>query len=90
MGSVEVHDLGAVIMEHSEIKGFTDQSVENKVRVNENKVLEEKVLRQLDILLNGGVKYDQRCIALGRTKIQEAFMWINRGIFQPTRIDGEL
>lgn len=76
-------------MQHSEIKGFTDQSEENKRLVNENKVLEERVLRQLDELQNGGVKFDQRCVALGRTKIQEAFMWINRGIFQPQRIDIE-
>lgn len=73
-------------MQHSEIKGFTDQSAENKALINENKVLEEQVLRQLDKLANGGVKFDQRCIALGRTQIQQAFMWINRGIFQPQRL----
>lgn len=72
-------------MEHSEIKGFTDQSVRNKELINENKVLEEKVLRQIDKLkmLEG---IDQRHVALAATNIQQAFMWLNRGIFQPTRI----
>jgi len=60
--------------------------------VNENKVLEEKVLRQIDkhtwtANLDG---IDQRAVALARTKIQEAFMWLNRGVFQPQRIEGDL
>lgn len=73
-------------MEHSEIKGFTDQSDRNKALVNRNKELEELVLRQIDVLKNTA-NLDPRCIQLGYTGIQEAFMWLNRGIFQPQRID---
>jgi hypothetical protein len=31
-------------------------------------------------------KYDQRWLAIGRTQLQEAFMSINRAVFQPQRI----
>lgn len=55
--------------------------------VNENKILEEKILRQIDGHAELGAKLDQRAVALARTKIQEAFMWLNRGVFQPERID---
>lgn len=58
--------------------------------VNENKVLEEKILRQIDAHGARGTELDQRAVALARTKIQEAFMWLNRGVFQPQRIEGDL
>lgn len=74
------------------VSGYTAQST-GKVRlVNENKALEEQVLRRLD-LLKGTVgadgetfTIDQRWLAIGRTHIEEAFMAINRAIFQPTRV----
>jgi hypothetical protein len=64
--------------------------------VNENKVLEEKVLRQIDKhtkdpkAVTVADELDQRCVAVARTKIQEAFMWLNRGVFQPKRLEGDL
>jgi hypothetical protein len=58
--------------------------------VNENKVLEEKILRQIDKHVTFGPELDQRAVALARTAIQEAFMWLNRGVFQPSRLDGDL
>ncbi len=75
-------------MQHDEIKGFTDQGARSKELVNENKVLEERILRQID-KLKGEPNLDQRHIALSLTKIQEAFMWMNRGIFQPQRVEIE-
>lgn len=56
--------------------------------VNENKVLEEKVLRQIDahVRNHDSRHIDQRMVALSRTKVQEAFMWLNRSIFQPGRV----
>lgn len=63
---------------------------------------EERLLRKLDdmeaengraILANGGkplpvgqMPYDPRWIAIGRTHLQEAFMFINRAVFQPARV----
>lgn len=72
-------------MENSEIAGFTDQSERNKAWVNANKVAEENILRMLDILKDTP-DLDQRCVAEARTCIQTGFMWMNRAIFQPTRI----
>lgn len=58
--------------------------------VNENKVLEEKVLRQIEAHKQRGAELDQRCVALAFTAIQDAFMWLNRGVFQPERLMGDL
>jgi len=53
--------------------------------VNENKILEEKVLRQIDQHhFNSSV--DGRAVAIARTKIEEGFMWLNRAVFQPSRV----
>jgi len=68
------------------VKGYVNQSDKNVSLVNENKVLEERVLRQIDTIRSGGSDYDQRMVAIANTKIQEAFMWLNRAVFQPTRI----
>lgn len=74
------------------VSGYTAQS-SGKVRlVNENKELEETILRRLDSLkattaVDGqDVTIDQRWLAIGRTHIEEAFMAINRAVFQPTRV----
>lgn len=74
------------------VSGYTAQS-SGKVRlVNENKELEETILRRLDLLkattaVDGqDVTIDQRWLAIGRTHIEEAFMAINRAVFQPPRV----
>lgn len=67
------------------VYGYSAQSDDKVALVNENKILEERVLRQLDKLtLDHSV--DQRMVQLGRTNIQQAFMWINRAVFQPGRV----
>lgn len=58
--------------------------------VNENKRLEEMVLRQIEAHKARGSELDQRCVALAFTAIQDAFMWLNRGVFQPERLTGDL
>ncbi len=50
-------------------------------------VMEEAVLTALDGLESEGEKYDQRSVSLARTHIQTAFMWMNRAIFKPERLD---
>lgn len=55
--------------------------------VNINKALEEAVLRQVDHLKEKfTAEVDQRQVALARTKLEEAFYHLNRGIFQPSRL----
>jgi len=56
--------------------------------VNENKVLEERVLRQIDAHVRNldSREINQRHVALARTEIESAFMHLNRAVFQPQRI----
>lgn len=58
--------------------------------VNANKIEEEKALRNLDFHASRGTELDQRAVAVARTKIQEAYMWLNRAVFQPQRLEGDL
>jgi hypothetical protein len=53
--------------------------------VNVFKVDEEKALRHLD-QLEPRDDIDKRWLAIGRTRLQEAYMAIVRSVFQPTRL----
>ena len=68
------------------VAGYTEQSNEKVALVNENKLLEERILRQIDKHLEMDFPTDGRMCALARTKVQEAFMWLNRSVFQPKRV----
>ena len=68
------------------ISGYRPQTRAAVDLVNENKRLEEKVLRVLDDL-RGAQDIDQRWLAIGRTHIEQGFMAVNRSIFRPERID---
>lgn len=68
------------------VSGYRPQQEENVKLVNENKALEERVLRQLDRMKDMGTSIDQRHLAIGRTAIESAFMSINRAVFQPGRV----
>jgi len=70
------------------VSGYQKQSDENIALVNRNKRLEEVILRMLDALRHDP-NVDLRWLAIGRTGIEQAFMAINRAIFQPQRIDLE-
>lgn len=64
--------------------------------VNANKELEERVLRVLDDLAkfpapadartSDSITIDKRWLAVGRTHVEQAFMAINRAVFQPGRV----
>jgi len=73
--------------EHSglPVSGYKPQSDDKVAFVNENKALEERVLRQLDAM-KGNIAFDQRMVSIAYTGIQEAFMWANRAVFQPGRV----
>ena len=74
------------------VAGYTTQPADRVKLVNQNKQIEERVLRQIDRLAGLGnstldsSEFDQRMVALARTKAQEAFMWLNRAVFQPGRV----
>ncbi len=66
------------------ISGYKAQSQGAVDQVNLNKTMEEEILRRLDAM-KAWTEIDQRWLAIGRTHIEQAFMAINRSIFQPTR-----
>lgn len=77
------------------VAGYTDQSDAKVALVNEFKADEERLLRKLDGMTRQqptsiGMQLgeaDQRLLAIGRTHLQTAFMFINRAVFQPQRIN---
>lgn len=68
------------------VAGYQPQTDEKVQIVNRAKELEERVLRHLDDLRSRS-DVDQRMVSIAITGIQEAFMWANRAVFQPSRIN---
>ena len=66
-----------------EIKGYQPQTEEKVELVNKFKMLEA----QLGDLYREDQRAgpcDPRTLAVGKTQAQQAFMWLNRSVFQPT------
>jgi hypothetical protein len=70
--------------QHKQIKGYRDLSQDEINMVNKGKELAALVGEWLDELQMQGVVLDQRAVALGKTNLQQGFMWAIRGIAQPT------
>lgn len=68
------------------VAGYKPQSEEKVALVNENKALEERVLRQMDRLaaLPAGT-VDPRWFSIALTQLEQGFMALNRAVFQPGR-----
>lgn len=66
------------------VSGYNPQSPENVARVNTNKELEERCLRAIENCRDNGA--DPRMTAIAMTQLQQAFMWANRAVFQPSRV----
>lgn len=89
VGSIRADKIQSNVVSGLPVAGYNTTQEQWKVDlVNQNKVLEEQVLRQIDYHAGGPFKgeLDQRCVAEARTAIQTAFMWLNRGVFQPQRV----
>ena len=71
------------------VHGYTEQSQERIDLVNEGKQLEERVLRyieKVDKTAAGAATFAQtRWTAIGKTHIQQGFMAVFRGVFNPQR-----
>lgn len=74
-------------MSHSPlpVAGYSTQPQRNVDLVNANKVLEERVLRQLDAMADLP-EIDKRWLAIARTNIEQGFMAANRAVFKPARV----
>lgn len=69
------------------VAGYTEQPTFNVNVVNENKVLEEHVLRQIDAIQGcSEISFDPRWLSIARTQIEQGFMALNRAVFVPQRI----
>lgn len=67
------------------VEGYKPQENAAVEAVNQNKRLEENVLRVLDALAENP-DTDKRWLAIGRTAIEQGFMAVNRAIFKPGRV----
>lgn len=65
------------------VAGYRPQTQEALDLVNVNKRMEESILRHLDSM-SGDI--DPRWMAIGRNHMEQAWMAINRAIFQPSRV----
>lgn len=72
------------------VSGYTAQSSDRVALVNENKEMEERLLRVLDALVDNNLSLrpqcDRRWLAIARTHFEEGFMALNRAVFQPQRV----
>ena len=67
------------------VAGYKPQTQSKVDTVNAFKADEERILRKLDAMHRDVENYDQRWLAIGRTALEQAFMAINRSVFQPGR-----
>jgi hypothetical protein len=70
--------------QHKQIKGYRDLSQAEIDAMNRGKQLASQVGAWIDSLQAQGADLDQRSVALGKTNLQQGFMWAIRGIAQPT------
>lgn len=69
--------------QHTKITGYRDLSQGEIDLMNEGKALAEKCGAFID-KLEGTEGLDQRSVALGKTNLQQGFMWAVRSVAQPT------
>lgn len=68
--------------QHKQIKGYRDLSQQEIDLMNEGKELAEKCRLYLE-KLNNTEGVDGRSLSLGRTNLQQGFMWTVRSIAKP-------
>lgn len=73
---------------------------EQKSNLQRSRILEERLLQWLDEMTNANLvavnqhppyerPYDGRCVSLARTNLETAFMWLNKAICKPPRLNLE-
>ena len=69
--------------QHKQIKGYRDLSQDEIDMINEGKALAEQCGAWIE-KLQFYAALDQRSVSLGKTNLQQGFMWAIRGIAKPT------
>lgn len=67
------------------VAGYQAQTSDKVAVVNANKELEERCIRAAESIRDTP-GMDGRMAALAITNLQQAFMWLNRAVFQPGRV----
>lgn len=67
------------------VAGYLPQADDKVAVVNANKELEERCIRAAEAIRDAE-GMDGRMAALAITNIQQGFMWLNRAVFQPSRV----
>lgn len=70
--------------QHKRITGYRDLSQGEIDLMNEGKELAKQCGEYIKKLERMGSSFDQRSVALGKTNLQQGFMWSIRGVAQPT------
>lgn len=68
--------------QHTKITGYRDLTQEEIDLMNEGKALAEQCGAFIDKLNNNDTT-DKRCVSLGKTNLQQGFMWAIRGVAKP-------
>ncbi len=69
--------------QHQKIKGYRDLSQQEIDLMNEGKALAE-ACGEFIAKLEADSTTDKRSVALGKTNLQQGFMWAIRSVAQPT------
>lgn len=69
--------------QHEKIKGYRDLSEQEIALMNEGKELAIKCGAFIE-KLEANAETDKRCAALGKTNLQQGFMWAIRAVARPT------
>jgi len=69
--------------QHKKITGYRDLSQQEIDLMNEGKELAEKC-GEFIAKLEATDSTDKQNVALGKTNLQQGFMWVIRGVAQPT------
>ncbi len=80
------HDQDEAQHQGLPVAGYVPQSDERIKLVNENKVLEELILRQIDQIQRLASGVEHRWVSIAKINLEQGFMALNRSIFRPTRI----
>ena len=69
--------------QHEKIEGYRDLTQAEIDLMNEGKAL-AKQCGEYIAKLEGIENIDKRCVEIGKTQLQQGFMWAIRGVAQPT------
>lgn len=68
------------------VSGYLPQSADKVAIVNANKELEERCLRAIEAIM-ADRRFSIPLAEQARNNIEQGFMWLNRAVFLPSRVN---